>query len=152
MTETRVQVTFQIRVSDLTLYPGDVYYYTYHPDIIHRDNDLPALIRANGDQEWLQHGLLHRDNDLPALIKADGRKEYYQHDELHREGDLPAIIWTNGDQMWFQHDQYHRERNLPARIWVDGTKGYWVYNQQHSLLTPANRNGWYLNGLQYFKD
>src|SRR5690349_12346430 len=33
---------------------------------LHRDNDLPAVIKANGTQKWYTRGQLHRDNDLPA--------------------------------------------------------------------------------------
>jgi hypothetical protein len=33
---------------------------------LHRDDDLPALIRVNGDQVWFQNGLIHRDANKPA--------------------------------------------------------------------------------------
>ena len=45
--------------------------------VIHRDNDQPAVIRANGTKFWYQHGNLHRDNDQPAVIYADGYKAWY---------------------------------------------------------------------------
>src|SRR5271170_6044899 len=38
---------------------------------LHRDNDLPAIIYANGTQWWYQRGVYHRDNDLPAIIYSD---------------------------------------------------------------------------------
>lgn len=74
----------------------------------HRNNnsDLPAIIRANGDQMWYQNGDLHRDNNLPAIIYANGGQLWYQHNNLHRggiNGDLPAIICANGDQMWYRN-------------------------------------------------
>ena len=43
----------------------------------HRDNDLPAVINADGTKYWCQHGYLHRDNGLPALIRANGSKEWW---------------------------------------------------------------------------
>ena len=47
----------------------------------HRDDDLPAVIDADGSQEWWVGGRLHRDNDLPAAIWADGRQEWYVNGE-----------------------------------------------------------------------
>lgn len=47
----------------------------------HRDGDKPALITANGDQVYMQHGKLHRERG-PAFIGADGKQEYYIHGEL----------------------------------------------------------------------
>lgn len=132
VTETRVQVTKKRWISDIILRKNDVYYYTYSPDVIHRDNDLPALIRTDGSQYWLQHG------------------------RYHREGDLPAVIWANGDQEWRINGRLHREGNKPTTINSDGSiQEYWVHDQLHSLLTPADYNGWYLwylNDLQYFRD
>lgn len=139
VTETRVQVTREIRVSNLTLNRGDVYYYTVDPKIIHRDNDLPAVIKADGTQEWLQHGLRHRDNDLPAIIWANGTQIWCQHDLVHRERNLPAIIFAEGT------------RALPLRIQADILQEYWLRGQLHSLLTPANyHNDWSFNGTYYF--
>jgi len=51
----------------------------------HRDNDLPAVIYANGAKQWYQNGYLHRDNDLPAVVYADGAKEWYQKDKFIRQ-------------------------------------------------------------------
>ena len=45
--------------------------------ILHRDNDLPAIIYNNGDKEWYKNSKLHRDNDLPAIIRADGTQEWW---------------------------------------------------------------------------
>ena len=62
---------------------------------LHRDNDLPAVIRSDGTQYWYKNGRLHRDCDLPASIYSDGTHEtqrWYNNGKCHRDGDLPAII------------------------------------------------------------
>ena len=41
--------------------------------------DQPAVIWADGDQRWCQHGQLHRDGDQPAVIRANGDKEWWHH-------------------------------------------------------------------------
>ena len=46
-------------------------------------------------------GKLHRDNDLPATICADGSQFWYVNGQQHRDGDLPAIILANGKQYWY---------------------------------------------------
>lgn len=33
----------------------------------HRDNDQPAIIRANGTKEWWINNRRHRDNDKPTV-------------------------------------------------------------------------------------
>jgi hypothetical protein len=40
-----------------------------------------TVIESDGTQHWFQHGKLHRDNDKPAVIEADGRQEYWINDE-----------------------------------------------------------------------
>ncbi len=52
---------------------------------LHRNNDLPAVIRANGTQEWRQHGKVHRDNDLPAIICTNGSQEWHQYGKFIRK-------------------------------------------------------------------
>jgi hypothetical protein len=63
----------------------------------HRD-DGPAVIYADGGEEWYQHGVRHRD-DGPAAIFADGDKSWWQHGKLHRT-DGPAHECANGTQSW----------------------------------------------------
>ena len=74
---------------------------------LHRDEDQPAVINANGSKYWYQDGLRHRDDDLPAIVYANGTKEWYQNGELHRGNDLPAVInadgsewYVNGNKVW----------------------------------------------------
>jgi len=44
---------------------------------IHRDNNQPAVILANGYQAWWVNGRLHRDNDKPAVILANGYQAWW---------------------------------------------------------------------------
>jgi len=52
---------------------------------------------SDGSQTWYQNGLLHRDNDLPAIIRKNGSLFWYQNGQLHRDFNRPAIIDSNGD-------------------------------------------------------
>lgn len=45
----------------------------------HREEDKPAVIRANGSQFWVRNGKTHRDNDKPAVVYPNGEKEYWVH-------------------------------------------------------------------------
>jgi len=78
-------------------------------DLLHRDNDLPALIFPSGSKEWYQNNLLHRDNDLPALIFPNGEMRWHQNDLLHRDNDLPAVIYADGTKRWYQNGTCIRE-------------------------------------------
>jgi len=64
----------------------------------HRD-DGPAIIWADGHQEWWVNGQRHRD-DGPAVIRDDGTQEWWINGKLHRE-DGPAIIFASGLLRWF---------------------------------------------------
>jgi hypothetical protein len=70
---------------------------------LHRDGDLPAIILANGVQQWYKDGKRHRDGDLPAFISAIGDQYWYKDGKLHRDGDLPAFIDADGRKSWFRN-------------------------------------------------
>ena len=69
-------------------------------------------IYANGTQKFYnEKGQIHRDNDLPAIIRADGYKAWYQNGKLHRDNDKPAVIGAAGYQHWYQNGNFiKRER------------------------------------------
>ena len=76
----------------------EIEYYAIE-NLIHRDNDLPAIINyingKIGSEKWLQHGKLYRENG-PAEIGYDSNgtvisQTWYKDNGLHRE-DGPAVI------------------------------------------------------------
>lgn len=118
----------------------------FRDEILHRDEDLPAIIKYNSEDKpvemyWYQHGEIHRDGDEPAKIKSDNDgslilKSWYRHGELHRDGDKPSLIhFKKGDGMpnfyWNQNGKLHRDGDEPAVITFNG-----------SLLCQA----WYRDG------
>lgn len=83
---------------------------------------------------WIKDGLLHREKNLPANNKANGEKEFWLKGEqyrlqengtkefvatrslsaslnyiLHRYDNLPAIEYTNGDKEWWFEGKRHRK-------------------------------------------
>ena len=70
----------------------------------HNVGDLPACIYTDTTgtkfSEWYKHGQLHRDNDMPAVIKT-AYKEWYQNGKLHRDNNMPAIMCDDGRQYWY---------------------------------------------------
>jgi hypothetical protein len=121
-------------------------------DYLHRDNDLPALIRGDGTQAWYRRGQLHRC-DLPAIITANGNWYWYQQNQRHRDNDLPAIIYATGDQEWYQHGKLHR-CDLPAVIYADGRRDWYQHGQRHrdnDLPAIIHANGdqeWYQHNIE----
>jgi hypothetical protein len=103
----------------------------YNEGNIHRDGDLPAIIRPGGNQEWYKKGRLHRDGDLPAIMLADGDQEWYTEGKLHRDGDLPGAIYANGDQYWFKEGKQHRNGDLPAVIFADGQQAWYKEGKRY---------------------
>ena len=104
----------------------------------HRING-PAIEYLNGENWWCKNGFRHRENNLPAIIRKDGNKEYWEngqeyileengtkafidfHGNLHKDL-LPAVEYSNGDQEWWRWGKRHRE-NGPAVI--IGNKQFW---------------------------
>jgi hypothetical protein len=100
-----------------------------------RKEFLQLFTRAEKDNEKTQYkifGILHRDNDLPAAIWADGTQHWYKNGQKHRDNDLPAEIWDDGTQHWYKNGQLHRDNDLPAVIWADGTQRWYKNGQQYT--------------------
>lgn len=76
-----------------------------------------------------QAGRLHRENDLPAVIRSDGEQRWYKNGQIHRGNDLPAMIYPNGSKFWYFNNVPHRGNNMPAFVFSDGEKQYWQYGK-----------------------
>ena len=77
---------------------------------IHRDDDLPAVIFADGTKWWYQSGVRHRDDDQPAVIHASGSKFWYKDGTLHRDDDQPAVIYADGTKEWYKNGMRIKKR------------------------------------------
>ena len=61
-------------------------------------------VDSNGIQEWYNDaGVRHREGGLPAIVRADGDQEWYVNGMRHRDGGLPAIVYADGGQEWWVH-------------------------------------------------
>ena len=96
------------------------------------DDDLCGGVRNNIGPftaciEWKDDkGLLHRDDDLPAVVYNTGGCQWYLHGERHRDGDRPVMESSEGTLVWTKNGNYHRNRNLPALIYANGQCEWWV--------------------------
>jgi hypothetical protein len=88
-------------------------------NILHRENDKPAIIAKNGSMAWFLNGKYRRQNSYPNLI-WNNNQYWIKDNNLHRE-DGPAIIYSNGDKIWYYHGKRHREGDKPVYI---GSNGY----------------------------
>jgi hypothetical protein len=90
-------------------------------DQLHRENDLPAVIFADGTQHWYKNGLEHRDGDLPAIISQNKMQVWYKNGKKHRDGGLPAIIYQSGRCEWFHNGHCYLvvEENGKATIYKE---------------------------------
>jgi len=119
---------------------GDEYYYK---NVLHRDNDLPAVKWSDGSKMWYQNGKLHRpEKDGPAVIeKIPGGiiyKKWYIDGKLHRiNGPAIIIIYNDGSKEewyrkeWYQNGKLHRpEKDGPAIEKNDGTREYYINGEK----------------------
>lgn len=63
-----------------------------------------SLINRNGVVTYYKNGHLHRDNDLPAMIRGNGYRLWAKNGMIHREKG-PAIIYPDGDKKWMKFDK-----------------------------------------------
>jgi hypothetical protein len=141
---------------------------------LHSINDRPAIVWANGTQEWYNAGILARDVNLPNVVIQDHiywmrnkpdrdfskpiitftpSDQIEFHGEHHREHDLPAAISRIGNVFYFINDKLHRDNDLPAAIYQDGTEMWFRNGKLHrdfGLPAVKYANGiceWYKNGV-----
>jgi len=73
-----------------SIYWNILYAYTLN-DVLHRNDDLPALIDKEFNLlSWFTNGLLDRENG-PAII-CESTKCWYKQGKIHRAGNLPACM------------------------------------------------------------
>jgi hypothetical protein len=95
----------------------------------HRDNDLPALVAANGTRSWFVHGVpTRRSASDPHCIEGDTGAWVWLDDQerRHRDHDLPAVVALNGDKFWYTHGVLDRGDDKPAVMKANGTAEWWI--------------------------
>jgi hypothetical protein len=93
-------------------------------NLLHRESDLPALMRNNNDAEWFVDGVRHRESMKPAIMRCNGRgKEYYVHgirqpypdksdsDDEKQTDDVTQII-KDENKRYFQAIYIDHENNI----------------------------------------
>jgi hypothetical protein len=88
-------------------------------------SDEPHETTPEGDKKWYDdEGHLHRADDKPALIKANGERIYFKHGVVHRDNNKPARIGANGAKWWYINGGLGRTDAGPVRISADGKFSY----------------------------
>lgn len=145
-----------------TEYSEEVQRY-YRDGVLHRDNDLPAVLWQDGSREWWVSGKRMRwDPSQPTEIRCNPSTKNYEvsfselwHDQdgnLHRDiNDLPAVIHSDNTREWWRNGERYREGGLPTVITGNGIKMW--HNRQgclHREMLPAvigvGGAEWWLNG------
>ena len=138
---------------------GDIHYLKnglWHSNNILSGDALPAIIRINGDMEWMVQGKLHRENDMPAIITKNGKYWYFD-GMLHRDSDMPAIVIEIKpgifNEYWYKYGKLHRKSDKPAII-RPGRDMYWyVDGKMHrdsnnpSVILNNGSKFWHKNGI-----
>jgi len=96
----------------------------------HHREDGPAMIFANGDEEWFINGLLHREGGPAVNYKRE--QTYYKNGQMHRE-DGPAFFKK-------------REDGLEEYMWVVEGK---IHNLNGPAIKTKNQEVYMLENTQY---
>ena len=112
----------------------------YLNEYMHRING-PATEFLDGEKWWLINGKRHRENNLPAIIRKDGNEEYWINGEeylFHENGTKEfidyygrlsrvygaAVEYPNGDKEWWIDGKRHR---LDGPAVIIGDKKFWFF-------------------------
>jgi len=117
--------------------------------IIHRENDLPAMLLSDNSVEYRIAGERHRDGDKPARISTNGSEYYYKHGKRHRDNDKPAVIlFSKKDEgskkqkiracKWYKNGVLHRDHDKPALITWKGLRKFFKNGIVHREGAPAS--------------
>lgn len=84
---------------------------------------------------YWHEGRIHRD-DAPAVLWADGSEEWFRRGRRHRDVG-PACSWSDETRLWFVEGKLHREGG-PALEWSDGMcREWWVDGLRHRVDYPV---------------
>jgi len=61
------------------------------------------FINCNGIKFWSKNNQQHRDNDQPAVVRADGSMYWFKNGQQHRDNDQPAVVYSDGDKYWYKN-------------------------------------------------
>lgn len=124
----------------------------YIDGVQERGGDRRSRVTTHADgtvnQFWYKNGLLHRDNDLPAVIGHDGTQMWYQDGRQHRGDDKPAIVRFNGSRLWLVNGQQHRD-NGPAVIHPDNPQLDALADSQRQVVYYYRRGQLFENEAEY---
>lgn len=105
------------------------------------------------NKRWYKDDVLHREDDLPAIELNNGAKQWWMNGERHRK-DGHAIEYENGDKEWWIGGKRHREDG-PAVEYIHNTnagkhKEWWIDGKRHREDGPAVENSdgtkqWFIN-------
>jgi hypothetical protein len=132
-------------------------------DMVHQEDDEPAVIFEEGFKMWCKFGKIHRDNDLPAKEYSEGYREWWINGRVHRDGDKPAALQLTDDpddyrdvRWWKQHGEFHRDGDQPAEI-DNYTQKWYQRDKLHrdnglpAVIRSNNTFEWWVNGVRIDK-
>lgn len=67
-------------------------YFYFVDNLLHRENDLPAIIWADGSKIWAINGQIHRNKPLPSIYWSFGKKEYYWENIPKKKENIEKIF------------------------------------------------------------
>ncbi len=103
---------------------------------MHRD-DGPAVVYANGRQEWWCHGKLHREGG-PAVMIPNHHVNWFNNGLHYLDGNQPAIILKNyGLLVWFRNGRVSRDNKRPIQ---HTREFFWEMDYRKLAYKPGERH------------
>jgi hypothetical protein len=125
--------------------------------LLHRADDLPAVIWPGHYCEWWVHGKRHRTRpEDPHRLYDNGERQWIDaQNRLHRGKDLPALEWPGHLCAWFVHGGLHRQRSEDPHIVCDDGERQWrdAKNRLHrgkdlpAREWPGEYREWWVRGV-----
>lgn len=93
------------------------------------EEESSKQVDSKGNTRWYKNGVLHRDNDLPAVIYKIKIREWWKNGQLHRD-KKPACI-AFGLKVWAQNGVFHR-LDGPAVEAYGGRKKWYIHGIEYT--------------------
>ena len=94
---------------------------------LHRDSDLPALIRDNSVTEWFVNGIRHRDDNKPAIIRNYGLCEYFIHG-IRQSSPVKTNQLESEDYKSFEKIKLEEKKRYFNTLYIDHENNIRVYD------------------------
>jgi hypothetical protein len=102
-------------------------------DHVYEEGDIKIVTESNGDVLYYKKGKLHRDGDLPAVIRK-GEYRWYRNGKLCRDDPCPSVIMLDDEHDGYLLEWFKKGKFIESKYdisCINGVLKYWRNDSEH---------------------